>query len=418
MSVVGLALIVIACAVLDGHRRYPGAAALLPVLGTSLLVAAGPLAPVNRFLGLRGLVAIGLVSYPLYLWHWPALSLARIAEGRDPSALYKAIVLAVAASLAILTYRVVERPLRHGRRAVVVPLLVAMALVGTVAIAVALGRIAPRASDPALARYDAAAHDWDFPGMLVAQDVPDGPSLWTAGRGATVLYVGDSNAQQYGPRITRVIAANPALDRRAAFATTGSCPPIVGVQSRAGCRSYLERALSYAAGPAVTRVVFVAQWSGYLNDAALAFDSPGGEVLRGEAALQAALDSFAATVRDLRRSGKAVYVVLNIPAAAQLDPRYVLQRRFDGSFTLRTQGIARELWDAVVATRVGRLGSVARLAGATVIDPTPELCDAKRCPSVDSTGDPLYRDGFHLRATFVRAHARWVDATLLDPVPN
>ena len=415
MSIVGLALIVIACAALDPHRRYPGTAALLPVLGTSFLVAAGPHAPVNRLLGLRGMVAIGLVSYPLYLWHWPALSLARIAEGREPSALYKATMLAIAASLAILTYRLVERPVRYGRRAVVAPLLIAMALVGILAVAVALGRLAPRASDPAWARYDVAAHDWDFPGALVAQDVPGGPNLWTAGRGATVLYVGDSNAQQYGPRITGIIAANPALGRRAAFATTGTCPPIVGVASRAGCRSYLERALAYAGGPSVTRVVFAAQWSGYLNDAGLAFDGPGGSVLRGEAALQAALDSFAATVRDLRGAGKAVYVVLNIPAAAELDPRYILQRRFDGSFTLRTQGIGRELWDAVVTPRVGRLGSVARLAGATVIDPTSDLCDATTCPSVDSTGEPRYRDGFHLRAAFVRAHARWVDATLLDP---
>src|SRR5262249_19429284 len=66
---VGLALIVMAAAVLNVHRAFPGWWALLPVAGSALLLSA-PAAWINgRLLGTKPAVWIGLISYPLYLWH-------------------------------------------------------------------------------------------------------------------------------------------------------------------------------------------------------------------------------------------------------------------------------------------------------------------------------------------------------------
>ena len=73
---VGLALIAVSIVVLTKQHMFPGFWVLLPVAGTALLIASGPGAAVNRLLSNRGLVAIGLISYPFYLWHWPLLSLA------------------------------------------------------------------------------------------------------------------------------------------------------------------------------------------------------------------------------------------------------------------------------------------------------------------------------------------------------
>ena len=68
---IGVALIVLAAVLLDSHRAFPGWWALLPVAGTALLLST-PAAWVNRVvLASKPFVWVGLISYPLYLWHWP-----------------------------------------------------------------------------------------------------------------------------------------------------------------------------------------------------------------------------------------------------------------------------------------------------------------------------------------------------------
>jgi len=117
LSLAGLLLLVLAFAMLDRSHGFPGLAALLPVGGAVLLLLAGPAAVVNRhLLSLRPLVWIGLISYPLYLWHWPLLSFLRVVAGDAPSAGLRLLALLAALLLAIATYQWVERPLRRARR--------------------------------------------------------------------------------------------------------------------------------------------------------------------------------------------------------------------------------------------------------------------------------------------------------------
>lgn len=110
-SATGIALIAAGFLWLDGAQLYPGWRAILPAMGAALLIAAGPEAAVNRILSQRPVVWFGLISYPLYLWHWPLFAFARIMGHGDSATLSVLGLMAIA--LAWLTYRFIEYPLRH-----------------------------------------------------------------------------------------------------------------------------------------------------------------------------------------------------------------------------------------------------------------------------------------------------------------
>jgi peptidoglycan/LPS O-acetylase OafA/YrhL len=142
LSLAGLALLFFGFWRINTAIAYPGKWAMVPVLGTVLLLSAGPEAWINRVvLSNRPAVWFGLISYPLYLWHWPLLSFARIVEGAVPSRNIRIGCVAIAIALAALTYRFVERYLRLGghARLKVIVLASLMALAGGVGYATLLG---------------------------------------------------------------------------------------------------------------------------------------------------------------------------------------------------------------------------------------------------------------------------------------
>ncbi|WP_322858655.1 acyltransferase family protein [Mycobacterium europaeum] len=109
----GLALIVVTCTQLDARTPYPGTAALLPVLGTALVIGAGS---ATRGLGAGRLLcrpemrAIGRISYSWYLWHWPVLLLMPALLGQPAGLPARLTATAVSAGLAIITLHLVENP--------------------------------------------------------------------------------------------------------------------------------------------------------------------------------------------------------------------------------------------------------------------------------------------------------------------
>ncbi|MGI4842269.1 MAG: acyltransferase family protein [Janthinobacterium lividum] len=131
----GVVLLAAGLAMVTRERQFPGWWALLPAVGALCIIAAGPQAWFNRvLLSNRIMVWIGLVSYPLYLWHWPLLSFAQIVEGREPAPLIRTGAVLLAVMLAWLTYRVLERPLRlrpgRGKVAVLCALMLGIAGAG------------------------------------------------------------------------------------------------------------------------------------------------------------------------------------------------------------------------------------------------------------------------------------------------
>src|SRR5690349_4919064 len=138
LSLLG-ALAILASAVIVDGRSFPGWWALLPTMGAALVIAAGPGAFINgQVLSRPSLVWLGKISYPLYLWHWPILAFIRHYHLKGPTDLMRWGGIVLAITLASLTYRFVETPIRRGAPIALKPLgaVFAMILAGCAGLAV------------------------------------------------------------------------------------------------------------------------------------------------------------------------------------------------------------------------------------------------------------------------------------------
>ncbi len=116
LSFIGFALILLAVVFIEKKHSFPGWRAMIPVLGAILIIYGGKNAWINRHLFSNKLIVfIGLISYPLYLWHWPLLSFVRIIESELPSAQLRIGLVILSVVLATLTYWLVEKPIRFGK---------------------------------------------------------------------------------------------------------------------------------------------------------------------------------------------------------------------------------------------------------------------------------------------------------------
>jgi len=116
-SVIGLLLVIAAFSLLRDSMPYPGTWALMPTLGAFLALSAGPGAWINRnIFANRALVLIGLISYPLYLWHWSLLSFGEIVQSGSLSTPARFVIILLSFVLATFTYLLVERPVRFGSK--------------------------------------------------------------------------------------------------------------------------------------------------------------------------------------------------------------------------------------------------------------------------------------------------------------
>ena len=116
-SFFGILLLICGIMLMNKELSFPGKWALVPVLGTLMILIGGSATWVNRFI-LSNEIAVwfGLISFPLYLWHWPLLSFARILEGDVPSLEIRFYRVLLSVLLAWLTYKIVELPIRFGNQ--------------------------------------------------------------------------------------------------------------------------------------------------------------------------------------------------------------------------------------------------------------------------------------------------------------
>lgn len=117
LAVTGLGLIAAGVFLLDGDTPFPGRYALLPVVGTTLIILfAATAEPVGRILGTRILVGIGLVSYSAYLWHQPLFAINRMRTVESMGSLTAWTLIGLTFLLAALSLRYIERPFRNRQR--------------------------------------------------------------------------------------------------------------------------------------------------------------------------------------------------------------------------------------------------------------------------------------------------------------
>lgn len=115
IALIGICLIIAGIFLLKNNANFPGKSALIPVVGSLFVIAAGKKSFINKYiLSNRLMVFFGLISYPLYLWHWPILSFIHITDGNTPSWIRASAVI-VSIILATLTFYLIEPPLRYGK---------------------------------------------------------------------------------------------------------------------------------------------------------------------------------------------------------------------------------------------------------------------------------------------------------------
>lgn len=408
-SLFGALCLALSFVFIDRTRAFPGWWALLPTVGATLLIAAGPSAVLNRVvLSRRAMVGIGLISYPLYLWHWPLLTWARlVCEGRDPSAVVRVAMVVISGVLALATYRLVERPVQavaawHSSRwPTIGGALVTGALsVGLVGTGIALGRAQPRsAGDPALVEVARAARDSDYgPDGTIAGDVS-----------SVTLFIGDSHMQHYVPRIRAVMRRREKPVKTVRIFTKGGCAPIPGIdRGERGCPAYVAAAFDAARSAEVDTVVISASWRGMLlRRDYVRLDGRRTPLTFSTEDVDWMLGSFEAAVQSVVARGKRVVVLLSSPRGPVLDPKSLADHDwFSVSIpqTATRPGVARTLEPIDVA-----LTRVAVRAGATIVDPTAWICEPEFCPAIDRQQIPIYLDTSHVRASFSRDHIAALD---------
>jgi peptidoglycan/LPS O-acetylase OafA/YrhL len=428
-SIAGLLLLVLGLCFIRGGKAFPGWWAILPTLGAYLCISAGPTGVLNRYvLASKPMVWVGLISYPLYLWHWPLLAYARILEGKLPSDGIRVLMLIAAFVLAWLTYRFVERYTRKTENPAVTSVLVA-AMVGFLV----LGTLAAtryyvgRHSDQYFVKTAAAAKDWTYPDGLNAT-VIDKEIVQQIGHGKRrVLFFGDSHIEQYGPRAVELSKTAPDTLDSLSFLTWGACPPIPNVvdEQNSLCAKRRDAGMRMAMSEKFDAVVFGGCWNCYFSetdkpDAADAaadryyyIDGKSKRRFMGGGGADYALNMLESVMTTLSKH-KQVYLLLDNPVGEGFGPEEFVKGSRLGNMTVGRMSPTAP-WSLAQKLLHERMRQMALRSGAIVIDPIPTLCEKSWCLRTDADATPIYKDAGHLRAEYVRKLATYIDPAMTTP---
>ena len=258
----GLLLIGLAVGLLDRTSKYPGWGALMPVAGATLLIEARGSIANRRLLAHPAMILIGLISYPLYLWHWPLLSYLGIMRGGDPTDLEKILVVTLAFILAWGTHSFIEKPIRR-RRNVVMGLALAMSLIAGIGLGTILASgVAFRfpteiSAIASLSVKDNAGFRADCflePGEVSSQRRA---RCIEGGRGPLIFVWGDSTAAALYPGLKQ---AQRYHSFHIAQFTANDCPPIVGIRGSLQCTDVNRETFDIIAATRPEIVLLHAMW--------------------------------------------------------------------------------------------------------------------------------------------------------------
>lgn len=406
LSSLGASLIALPVFFYDNNTTiFPGATAVPPCFGAAMLIVSGygRKSLIVRCLEWKPAVTVGLISYPLYLWHWPLLSFARYVQAGYYHASSAVIAIGASLVLAWLTWRFVEGPIRN--RQVLASrswLLVSCSGASLALIAVGLaGWLTngfparfPRELRATVAQNESAYTEWTYPmNSCYNYKVPidktrpiqfcraDSPT--DTPQQTTVFLWGDSHVEQLYSEAKHLIEARQ-LAVNALFATSGGCLPLLGIERNElgfHCEEFNNAALTRASEPDVKRVVISGFWTDFFPDQdftsrrynfvklAAGHRRPFADEDDIEAFFHHALLD---EVLQLRAANKQVVLVMPYPTFRVSPAIYLWQRTIYGGEIdvlltreeyLKEKGNYREL-----------IKSVAEQTGASIVDPALFLC--------------------------------------------
>ena len=415
LALAGFASIVASALLIDARSAFPSWSALGPVLGTSVLLWTGSATWLaRRCLARPPMVFVGLISYPLYLWHWPLLSFHSILS--SPTARSRGAVVGIALALSIATYFGIEKPVqswyrRRPRQAV----WILVATLGGLALwslwfASRAAVMTPRSTP--LVQFLTEQHDLDArlrdavqtepcfapgapPAAMAAATslcVASGP----ANAKVSVALWGDSTGESWGPLIQDW--ASEHQGRAAVFSISG-CPPLLGVRNpiHAHCdltdADWKERLL-VELRPSV--IMLTARWGAYVNPPPPGFRGPGHLMTASADALptlESSRDAIAerlpATLERLTRIAPVIVVLA--PPDLLRDPYGALPRGLEVRPSREAHRKAERRVEEVVRDAAAGNPRVA------ILDPAERLCEGPLCEAIVG-GVLVYQDDNHVSA--------------------
>lgn len=392
---IGLSMILIAALTFDRNTPFPGFAALLPCIGTALVIwaTAWRTGLLSGMLAWPPLVWVGLISYSLYLWHWPLFAIAR-SWALEPLAITDRLMLVVASVvLAFLSYRFVEQPFRRkqilgSRRNLFLGGAAASLVVLLSGFLISNSGGIPSRVDPATYAYSAAVEEMEFINEVDMAEVVAGalPKMGADSGQQRLLLWGDSHAMALAPAFDEALRVFGWGGR---LATHSSTAPMAGFSRAAeyGLGSenlqFSAAVLDYVQAHGIKHVVLAAHWSAYpprpVGDEIGNFD-----------------EQLVKTVEMLSSAGVKTWVVLGVPLHKASIPKVLLRRSVLGEDTKKHLDDPARDWNGISGADKSFVQTLQR-TGATVIDPRPAFVDERGDSYlIELQGRPLYRDEQHL----------------------
>ena len=440
----GAGLVIASALMITEAAAFPGVIAIVPVVGTALLLIAGthPGSPVNRVLGMRPMVAVGDISYSWYLWHWPLIVFIGVLLPGEPVAL---VIAAVASLLpAWLSYRFLEQPIRNrrGRSRARTVLVISITSLTPIALCLALlwgantgwggrfetsvqatsagvttnpdgvvsadGRPATGPDPVTLITGDGAIEADTTTGDLRSQHVavkagcvntdidPVACRFGPTDAKGTVLMLGDSQGYALADGL---INAASTLGYATVVSSRTGCPflgiPASGTNDQP-CRPWQKAALKYALNSKPAAVIIANRSAGYVHPewnwrtAATPDGGSASSVSEAAALWQQGIEEV---VAPLRAAGIPVLIIAAVPEMpAFSDQRSLFSQTFGSKpYEKKTDQAISERAPALDAEQA----VATRHPGTFIFDPIPALCTTDTCLSAVD-GVMHYQDETHL----------------------
>lgn len=392
----GLVLILFAIFYYTAETTFPGVAALAPCLGTALIIAAGRqgTTTVGRLLSAPVLVYCGLISYSLYLWHWPMLVFSRAYVGGDLFLIQTAIVIVLSVAIAAFSLRFIERPFRGSASSIEQSSVFALSIAGIVGF-VGIG-LHGELTQGWVGRYpdDKAAifnADKDRDPrrkecLSIASDA-EGCIYGAGGISPTVALWGDSHAAHYAPMLGELAVSG---NQSVLVQTMPSCPPVKGWALpahswRDACLKFQDRTLErLKSEPDLRWVVFAGRFGGY------PFVDPKSDFRA----------KFEQTIRELKSDGKQVAIVFPTPYHGEDTPLKLKRQAMTG----KAPDVIKQPRSDFFSQFVHEMKFLTELAekyGLTTIKPHQKMCDDQACYFYKD-GIVYFHDSHHLSLSGAR----------------